>query len=650
MFYFFFSFSHLLKREDIINQQRRGNKKKKHPSGSSRKRQRHYILSEKRCSLSFVRSFTFTVPTEMPSSTTAVSCPVNSGGAAMGNHSHQLTSPSTLRAAQAGPPLQLQSRGGLGTNHAPLQEQLPPHQRNKAVICKSFIENRCTTLRDECPYLHALLDEARSVPERACRYFMQGACLRGTCPFFHGTQSELKSLIRSHGASGTYTLRDLNLAVLDPPRPASLQHPPLLVPGHMPLPMMTTMMPTATVVLAPPPHHAFAATAIPHISTTDLSSPADTSQRGCAGGHAFGQPASQAAGSSTMMTNTNLLHLQQQHYAYHGRNESSPSSHHCSVLSRASSNLSAVSTGSRNHQSNSSLSLHEVEDAGASLVSLLMLPPGEPSTSTTTPPYHAPTAATAAAQPQAGGGVPSHFLQAPPRMWVSPASSSTSSVLPLLHHPHPGNSSGQYTAFSSASSFASHARGSSSSPFQAQHNFIPVASAQPQQYRAMGQCYVLPGGEAQVHAGSGGLSEAQLQQHQQEFLLSSSSSFPATAGMDLNAALQQSASPTFVGFDPGPSAGGWGVHQWTMAPHHVALTQLLPTHQQNPAFLWLGPQQFQDPTLFVLPMRQHEAQHQQPFLVPRGAMPESSSSPSAQANVSAFAADGELHGSSTHNA
>jgi hypothetical protein len=611
--------------------------------------------------------------------TTAASCPANSGGDAVG-HSHQLTSPSTPSwAAQAGPPpLQLHSRGVLGNDYAPLlqqqQQQLPPHQRNKAVICKSFIEGRCTTLRDECPYLHALLDEARSVPERACRYFMQGACLRGTCPFFHGTQSELKSLIRSHGASGKYTLRDLNLAVLDPPPSASLQHPPLVPPGggQMPHPYPATiMMPTTTttaVVLAPPPrHYAFAAPPIPHISMTDLSFPEEPSQLGSLGGRASGQqPAPNAAaltsGPSTMMTNTNLLHLQQ-HYAYHGRNgnrspqqQPSLSSHHGSVLSRASSNLSAVSTGSRNPQTNFSLSPHEVdEDVGASLTSLLMLPSGEPSTSTTTPPHYAQTAAAAAVrQPLqvggGGGGVPSHFLQAPPTMWVSPASSASSMI--LLHHPpHPGNSSGQYTAFSSASSFASggsqgQAGGSAASPVQAQHHLPPVASssapssAQPHQYCAMGPCYLLPGGEAQMHVGSGGLSAAQLQQHQQEYLLPSSSTFPATAGTNRYASLQQSASPAFVGFDAGTSTGGWGTHRWMVAPqpHHAALTQLAPQQQQNPAFLWLGPEQFQDPMMPVLPMRQH---HQQ-FLVPPGAVPGSSSSLPAQANVSAFAADGEL--------
>ncbi|CUG75529.1 Hypothetical protein, putative [Bodo saltans] len=566
-----------------------------------------------------------------------------------------------------------------------LPTQLPPHQRNKAVVCKLFIEGRCTTLRDECPYLHAFLDELRVVPERACRYFMQGACLRGTCPFYHGSQSELKALIRTHGASGRYTLRDLNLAVLEPPASSALQHPALIPGGgssttlaHVPQPVASPLMVMPTMLLSPPaqlhnhhyPQPYLADSSIPLISTTDLSQfphPTTSSQQQERAFLPFGmssggdgsssaqndsndvaggiQPAATAPSTSppsATVTNTNLLHLQQQ-YAYYGKNATrSPQqaslSRQGSSLSRASSNLSAVSTGTRHQNNNNSnlegsLSLQEGE-GGASLTSLFRAFPlnlsggaeqsgsmtpfvapagsatggsnrGENSTLTPTPSLHLHGSGGSGFM---GGGY--HFLQ-PPTMMLSPASSTSSAM--LLHHHHP--SSGNYNAVSSASSFvgggASQGNNNPNngfgagrgggSPFLLQQQMQPMLSVspiQPATSMTMLPCFVVPGGG---HSSSGifdgssssveksGLTALQLQQHQQLFFPPApTSSSPALFSVPVATAATTTTTQSAAQPNGQPFLSTSSEQQ-----RMVFAQQLQHQQQQQPqpsGYLWLGQQ------------------------------------------------------------
>jgi hypothetical protein len=126
--------------------------------------------------------------------------------------------------------------GGAGSLHSPphtppINDKSPPATtsgtmtskvpRNKAIICKRFLEQTCPNLKDECPYLHSDLDERRPIPRTTCQHFPRSSgCLRGACPFFHGSQKQLDHLTLSNGGvHGTYCIRDMNLPMMDPLMP-----------------------------------------------------------------------------------------------------------------------------------------------------------------------------------------------------------------------------------------------------------------------------------------------------------------------------------------------------------------------------------------------------------------------------------------------
>jgi len=91
--------------------------------------------------------------------------------------------------------------------------------RNKAIVCKRYFDAQTAIekglakpkpvrngkkadpcsggcqLGGLCPYRHITASHEERVPRSICKFFLQGACLRDSCPFFHGTEQQLHQLL-----------------------------------------------------------------------------------------------------------------------------------------------------------------------------------------------------------------------------------------------------------------------------------------------------------------------------------------------------------------------------------------------------------------------------------------------------------------------
>jgi hypothetical protein len=101
--------------------------------------------------------------------------------------------------------------------------------RNKGYICKQFFTTGTCPITSECPFAHVRNGQVDTVPQQVCAFFHQKACLRDSCPYFHGSETELYALKKF--SKRTYMPQDymeqrdpLDLPPVPPPPPAAAAH------------------------------------------------------------------------------------------------------------------------------------------------------------------------------------------------------------------------------------------------------------------------------------------------------------------------------------------------------------------------------------------------------------------------------------------
>lgn len=75
-------------------------------------------------------------------------------------------------------------------------------KRNKGVACRRHLQHQqdprmpACALQGLCPYRHFPQGAAtvESVPRTVCKFHKEGGCMRDVCPFFHGTEQQLREL------------------------------------------------------------------------------------------------------------------------------------------------------------------------------------------------------------------------------------------------------------------------------------------------------------------------------------------------------------------------------------------------------------------------------------------------------------------------